>query len=347
MSHPTHRAIALYSGGLDSTLAILAVMRQGIEVTAVTFLTHFGCDISDRSSCSRNPFAAAGKFGFEVKLCHLADKFIEIVKNPKFGHGKNMNPCMDCRVLMLREAHEFMRMTNAEFLITGEVLGQRPMSQRRDALHIIDREAGLKGLVLRPLSAQLMNPTVPEDQGIIKRELLYGFSGRSRKPQIALAAEFGLTEYPAPAGGCLLTEPNYSHRLRELLTYDPIPSVEELSLLRLGRHFRLSPDCYVVVGRNRTENESLAGIAGDSGTRLRVRGHGSPLALVRGDAGNEQIMTAAALCARYSDAKGLPAVEVSVFDGRNRFLLNVVPANDADIERYIVGRKNSERLAVT
>jgi tRNA-specific 2-thiouridylase len=194
-------AVALYSGGLDSTLAILVVLRQGVEVKAVTFLNHFGCDISDRSSCSKNPFSAAEQFGFEVKLSHLSEKFIEIVKNPKFGHGKNMNPCMDCRILMLKEAKEFMNMTGAAFIITGEVLGQRPMSQRRDALDVIDREAGLKGHVLRPLSAKLMKPTIAEEKGIVERGLLYDFSGRSRKPQIALAEEFGLTDYPAPAGG--------------------------------------------------------------------------------------------------------------------------------------------------
>ncbi|MDA8085103.1 MAG: 7-cyano-7-deazaguanine synthase, partial [Nitrospiraceae bacterium] len=134
------KAIALLSGGLDSTLAILVVKNLGVDVTAVTFLTHFGCDISDTSSCSKNPFPAAEKFGFKVKLCHLAGKFIDIVKKPKFGHGKNMNPCIDCRILMLREAGELMRLTGADFVVTGEVLGQRPMSQRRETFPLIDRE---------------------------------------------------------------------------------------------------------------------------------------------------------------------------------------------------------------
>jgi tRNA U34 2-thiouridine synthase MnmA/TrmU len=176
------KAIALYSGGLDSTLAILVAMRQGIEVTAITFLTHFGCDISDKSSCSKNPFAASEKFGFEVKLCHLADKFIEIVKRPKFGYGKNMNPCIDCRILMLKEAKELMRMSGADFIITGEVLGQRPMSQRIDTFSSIDKEAGLEGYVLRPLSARLLKPTIPEQSAIVVRDRLYNLHGRSRKP---------------------------------------------------------------------------------------------------------------------------------------------------------------------
>jgi tRNA-specific 2-thiouridylase len=296
------RAIALYSGGLDSTLAILAVLRQGIEVTAVTFLNHFGCEISDRSSCSRDPYAAATRFGFEVKLCHLSEKFIEIVKHPKFGHGKNMNPCMDCRILMLKEAKEFMAMTGAEFIITGEVLGQRPMSQRRDALNIIDREAGLKGGVLRPLSAKLLKPTAVEERGVVRRDLLYAFGGRSRKPQIALAAEFGLTTYPAPAGGCLLTEPNYANRLAELLAHDPDPSLADLHLLRLGRHFRVAQGFKVVVGRDQRENAALTTLADRETTVLRVPDCGSPVTLVRGCEDDDVIRFAASVCARYSDA---------------------------------------------
>jgi tRNA U34 2-thiouridine synthase MnmA/TrmU len=342
--HPARpvKAVALYSGGLDSTLAILTVLRQGIEVKAVTFLNHFGCDISDKSSCSKDPFSAAEKFGFEVKLCHLADKFIQIVKNPKFGHGKNMNPCMDCRILMLREAREFMEMTGAEFLITGEVIGQRPMSQRRDALDIIDREAGLRGQILRPLCAKLMKPTIMEEKGIVNRDLLYDFSGRSRKPQMALAAEFGLTDYPAPAGGCLLTEPNYSFRLRELLDHDADPSLEDLALLRLGRHFRASHGCKIIVGRNRSENEAMLSLEADS-VLLRVEDYASPIVLVRGDATEELIQIAASLCARYSDARHLGAVEVKVVDGGKVFRLRVVPAEDGLIEQYKIEKKEKKK----
>lgn len=340
------RAVALYSGGLDSSLAILTVLRQGIEVKAVTFLNHFGCEISDRSSCSRNPFSAAEKFGFEVKLCHLSEKFIEIVKNPKFGHGKNMNPCMDCRILMLKEAREFMDMTGAEFIITGEVLGQRPMSQRRDALDIIDREAGLKGHVLRPLSAKLLKPTIAEEKGIVERSLLYDFNGRSRKPQIALAEEFGLTDYPAPAGGCLLTEPHYSYRLKELFLHDPNPSLLDLQLLRVGRHFRLKPGCKIIVGRDSEENETLLKMASGAGPLLRVPGHGSPITLVRGSTEDEAIMTAAAICARYSDAKNLPVVDVKVMSDNNELILNVTPADSGTIEDLKIEKTAGKRLSL-
>jgi tRNA-specific 2-thiouridylase len=339
-----HRAVALYSGGLDSTLAIIAVLRQGIEVKAVTFMNHFGCDVSDRSSCSKNPFAAAEKFGFEVKMSHLSGKFIDIVKNPKFGHGKNMNPCVDCRILMLREAKEFMEMTGAEFIITGEVLGQRPMSQRRDSLNIIDREAGLKGIVLRPLSAKLLKPTSAEEEGMVDRELLYDFGGRSRKPQIALAAEFGLTEYPAPAGGCLLTEPNYAYRLRELLDHNPDPSPLDLQLLRVGRHFRISPECKAIVGRDQSENEALRKLTDDRSPLMRVLEHGSPLTLLRGRTDEQAISIAAALCARYSDGRRLDAVDVMVVSGVAEGLrLRVVPAADFIIEEFKIEKKVRDR----
>jgi len=339
------RAVALYSGGLDSTLAILAVMKQGIEVKAVTFMNHFGCDISDRSSCSKDPFSAARKFGFEVKLCHLSEKFIDIVKNPRFGHGKNMNPCVDCRILMLKEAREFMDMTGAQFLVTGEVLGQRPMSQRRDALDIIDREAGLRGLVLRPLSARVLRPTVPEERGLVDRGLLYGFSGRSRKPQMALAKELGLTDYPAPAGGCLLTEPNYSYRLKELLEHDPEPSLQAFHLLRLGRHFRLSGECKVIVGRDQTENEGILRLAGEEDTLLRVSGYGSPMTLIKGKRDDHSIMTAASICARYSDARHLDEADVRVSFRGEEFSLKVAPAGSNIIEELMIGKKDKKGRA--
>ncbi|OGW24031.1 MAG: hypothetical protein A2X59_09905 [Nitrospirae bacterium GWC2_42_7] len=339
--HSSIKAVALYSGGLDSTLAILAVLKQGIEVRAVTFLNHFGCGIEEKSSCSKDPFSAAVKFGFDVRLSHLSEKFIEIVKNPKFGHGRNMNPCMDCRILMLREIKEYMNMTGAEFVITGEVLGQRPMSQRRDALDIIDRESGLKGYILRPLSAKLLKPTIPEEKGIINRELLYAFGGRSRKPQMSLAREFGLTDYPAPAGGCLLTEPNYSHRLKELLEYDQNPSVEDLLLLKLGRHFRMSSECKVIVGRNEDENNSLFAISGNKWTYMIAENCGSPVTVIRGEAGEEIIHTAAAICARYSDAGALNIVDVSIYKGEDRYQLTVSPAKKDIIDNFRIEWKKT------
>lgn len=328
------KAIALYSGGLDSTLAILVAKRQGIDVTAITFLTHFGCDISDRSSCSKNPFSSAEKFGFEVKLCHLADKFIEIVKKPKFGHGKNMNPCIDCRVLMLKEAKEFMRMAGADFIITGEVLGQRPMSQRRDTFPIIDKESGLEGYVLRPLSAKMLKPTIHEQMKFVDRENLYDFHGRSRKPQMKLAEEFGLTEYPAPAGGCLLTDPMYSYRIKELLTYNPSPSLKEINLLRIGRHFRLSKNCKIVVGRDENENNKIQTLAAKDDYLMYVENYGSPLTIICSNAAEDELKIAASICARYSDAKSLLEVAVTVFKSDSKFIIKTKPADDSILNTY-------------
>ena len=337
------KAIALFSGGLDSTLAILSILRQGIDVTAITFLTHFGCDVSDKSSCSKDPFSAAEKFGFEVKLCHLADKFIEIVKNPAHGHGRNMNPCIDCRILMLKEAKELMNITGADFIITGEVIGQRPMSQMRNTLAMIDKKAGVSGIVLRPLSAKLLEPTISETKGLVDRDKLHDFHGRSRKQQMALAKEYGLTDYPMPAGGCLLTEPNYSFRLRELLNYNPNPSLKDLHLLRTGRHFRVSPSCKIIVGRDEKDNDKIESLAGEGDYILSVENVGSPVTLLTGDGSQDFINLAAAICARYSDAKHLPFVEVCVYSKGERVVLKVSPATEEVIERYRVQMPESKK----
>lgn len=343
------RAIALLSGGLDSTLAVLLMRRQGVEVTAVTFLTHFGCEAGDTSSCSSDSTANAHTYGFDVKLCHLADKFISIVKNPKYGHGKNMNPCIDCRILMLREAKSLMEITGADFVVTGEVLGQRPMSQRRNTLPLIDREAALTGYVLRPLSARLLPPTVAESEGLVDRERLCDFRGRTRKPQMALAAEFGLTDYPAPAGGCLLTDPVYSHRLSELLEHEglePGPGLRDFHLLRVGRHFRLPGGAKAVVGRNKEENERVEALAGQGDHMLKVEGWGSPLTLVQGRAGGDDLMRAASLTARYSDAKRLPIVEVSVTGPEGSFVLNAGPAGDYELDSLRIEKKAGGKVRV-
>ncbi|NOX20808.1 MAG: hypothetical protein GXO99_06070 [Nitrospirae bacterium] len=345
-------AVALLSGGLDSTLAILVLLKQNIEVKAITFLTQFGCDISDRSSCSRNPFPAAEKYGFEVKLSHLADKFLEIVKNPKYGHGKNMNPCIDCRILMLKEAKVYMDLIGADFLVTGEVLGQRPMSQRRECFPMIDREAGVEGLVLRPLSAKLLPPTIPEQKGLVDREKLYGFKGRTRKPQMALAEELGLVDYPSPAGGCLLTEPIYSVRLKDLLEHNPDPSYNDIHLLRVGRHFRLSPEAKVIIGRNKEENDQLKTLVEDGDLMMRVDGVGSPITVMRGTPGSDEIRLAASMTARYSDAKRQPQVTVTVFNKEGLlYKIDVQPAEDALLDRYRIHyeprkKKKRKRAAV-
>lgn len=330
----TRRAIALFSGGLDSTLAILLILRQRIEVTAITFLTHFGCDITDKSSCSKDPAPIASRFGFDMKLFHLGEKFIEIVKNPHYGHGRNMNPCIDCRVLMLREAKTLMEMIGADFVITGEVLGQRPMSQRRDTLDLIARESGLRGFLLRPLSAKFLPVTFPELKGIVNRENLLSISGRSRKMQTFLAREFGLDDYPAPSSGCLLTDPIYSRRLKDLLRHTSNPDFDDFNLLKIGRHFRPSGGCKIIVGRNKEENLKLRKMKGQRNILMDAKGAGSPLVLLKGEDSKRFIDLGASLCARYSDLKNNPEVSVALTDGQGETVIRVIPADQDTIEKY-------------
>jgi len=334
-----YRAIALFSGGLDSTLSILTVLRQGIKVTALKFLTPFDHEISDMSSYCKNLSLTAEQFGFDIRICELSAELLEIVKKPKFGYGKNMNPCIDCRILMLKAAKDFMKKIEADFIISGEVLGQRPMSQRKNILYLIDKEAGVTDYVLRPLSAKLLGMTVSECRGIIKRDMLYDFRGRSRKPQMAIAKEFGLTDYPAPAGGCLLTEPNYALRLKDLLTCNPDCDCDDLSLLKIGRHFRFSPSCKIIVGRNKAENEKISSLSA-RGCLLNVEGYGSPTTLIVGEITDEALMVAASLCARYSDAKKLSEVEVTVIKEGKMSKLKTIPRVDNMIETLRIEPKS-------
>ncbi|MBD3381332.1 MAG: DUF814 domain-containing protein [candidate division Zixibacteria bacterium] len=336
MTDKKAKCVALFSGGLDSSLAVLSMLEQDIEVTALLFLTHFGCDIVDKSSCSQNPEPMAEKFGFKVKLMHLGQKFIDIVKNPKHGYGKNMNPCVDCRILMLREAKEFMRMSGADFLITGEVLGQRPKSQMRNSLNLVEKEAGVEGTLLRPLSAKLLEPTIPEQQGLVDREKLFDFNGRSRKPQMELAKKYGLEDYPTPAAGCLLTDPGYSKKLKDLLTYKQDVTFDDLNLLRVGRHFRINPQVKMVVGRKEEENDRIEACAGNGDIMLEAKGTGSPIVLLRGTSGPQEIEIAARTTARYCDDKHEAQVEITVTDTKsdNEYKLTVAPYDLKDIDRF-------------
>jgi tRNA U34 2-thiouridine synthase MnmA/TrmU len=334
MTEKKAKCVALFSGGLDSSLAVLTMLEQGVEVTALMFLTHFGCDLEDKSSCSQNPQPIAEKFGFQLKLMHLGEKFIEIVKNPKHGYGKNMNPCIDCRILMLKEAREFMQMIDADFLISGEVLGQRPKSQMRNSLNLIEREAGVEGILLRPLSAKLLEPTIPEQQGLVDREKLLDFNGRSRKPQMKLADKYGLSDYPTPAAGCLLTDHGYSARLKDLLTYKPDICFEDLNLLRVGRHFRLNPEVKMVVGRNQEENDKIESYADSSDTLLEARQTGSPIVLLRGKPDDESVMIAARTTARYCDQKNETKVEITVTRSDRDYKLQVAPFELRQIDKY-------------
>ncbi len=303
------KAIALLSGGLDSTLAIKVVLEQGIEVEALNFITLF-CRCTAKGSTCLASQKAAQTLGIGLKVMNISEEFLSVVKHPKYGYGKNVNPCLDCRILMFKKGCEYMNQDGASFIVTGEVLGERPMSQRREAMQIIERESGLQGLILRPLSAKLLPLTVPEKKGWITRERMLAITGRSRKPQIKLASDYGINDYPCPAGGCLLTDPGFALRMKDLMKNKPDFSLNDVHLLKLGRHFRLTPLAKVVVGRNEEENGKILSLVKEGDTVLRVKNVPGPLALARGEVDHQAILQSAIITAKYSKAKFLPGVEV-------------------------------------
>ena len=252
-------AIALLSGGLDSALAIHLVKRQGIEVTALHFASFFSpLDLTKEDSPVQ---ILAKNLGVPLIVMQKGDDFVELIRNPRYGLGKNLNPCIDCRIYTFVRAKKLMEDMGASFIVTGEVAGQRPMSQRKNTMRLIDKRSGCEGLVLRPLSAKILPATIPETQGLVDRERLLGVTGRGRKTQLALAAELGLTGYSPPAGGCLLTDPGFARRLRDLLDDSVDISKSDLELLRVGRHIRLRPGLKIVVGRNEDENIRITDLA--------------------------------------------------------------------------------------
>ncbi len=302
------KCIAMFSGGLDSIVSAKLVQSMGIEVVAVNFYSIFFSHEKAERYAREN--------GITLHSFDVSKEYVKMLRNPKYGYGRHMNPCIDCKILMLKMARKYAKKIGAKFIITGEVLGQRPMSQHKPALGLIEKESGLKGKLLRPLSAKLLPETEAEKKGWVDREKLMGFEGRKRSGQEELAKKLGVKSFPSPAGGCLLCEEHISAKLKELFSRKKNASLKDVELLKLGRHFKCGQS-RIVVGRNKDDNSAILAIAGKSDYIFEVEGVGSPVTLLRGRKTSAAVKTAAELTARYSSAPD-GNVEVSCKKLRNR-----------------------------
>ena len=296
------KALGLLSGGLDSSLAALCLKRQGVEVTAISFVTPF--------FGSSKAELAAKQMGIPLIVENISEVHLAMLKNPQYGYGKNMNPCIDCHAMMFRLAGEIMAEQGFDFLFSGEVLGQRPMSQNSNALRSVANYSGHPDRIIRPLSAKLLPVTPMEELGLVDRDQLLDIQGRSRKPQEALAKEWGLTDFPSSGGGCLLTEIHFSDRLRDLVKHQPDCNVDDVELLKIGRQFRLSEQSKLTLGRHQKDNDAIRAANKSDYIILRTPGVSGPLGLVSGTPSEEDLQTAGAILATYGKGKDQAEVEV-------------------------------------
>ncbi|RPI74727.1 MAG: tRNA 4-thiouridine(8) synthase ThiI [Desulfobacteraceae bacterium] len=321
------KALAVFSGGLDSMLAAAWVRSLGIAVQAVFFESPFFTSARAQRS--------ARVLDLPFKVFPITTSLLEILKNPKHGFGGNMNPCIDCHALMIRRAGELLAAEEADFIITGEVLGQRPMSQNKQALRVVAAESGFGERVLRPLSAKLLPPTLPEEKGWIKKEDLLDIQGRSRKPQMALAQKMGIQDYPAPAGGCLLTDPIFALRLRDLFSSKSEFALYEIELLKSGRHFRLGPAVKLIVGRNKADNQAIEALAGVQDLMIKTVSVPGPTALMIGAATPAMEETAARITAAYSDLQAGQETAMRLTRSGDEQLI-LIPAGAKEIFRNLL-----------
>jgi len=327
------KAIVLLSGGLDSILAARMMLEQGVEVTAVNFSARL-CMCGAKSEGESQAESAAKMLKIPIETIDITDDFIEIIKNPRYGHGANINPCIDCKIYMLKHAKAMMGEIEASFLVTGEVLGERPMSQRKDALNLIEKRAEVKGILLRPLTAKNLEPTRPEIEGIVDREKLLDIKGRSRKPQMALAEKFGITEYPNPAGGCLLTDPGFAKRVKDAIAHNEF-SIGNIAILSVGRHFRLSDHARLVVGRDANENSILLSLAGSDDTVFKLKDRQGPISILIGVRDEGLVKKAAGIAAYHTKFRGEESVAVNYWNGGSlqKTTILVKPAKIEEIEK--------------
>ncbi|MGI0089274.1 MAG: tRNA (5-methylaminomethyl-2-thiouridylate)-methyltransferase [Nitrosopumilaceae archaeon] len=327
------KVVALLSGGLDSRLAVKMMQKQGFEVEAVAIKTPF-CDFDCGRGCGFEIRETADQLGIKLKTVYLGDEYIEMLKHPKHGFGSGMNPCIDCRAMMFEAGKKHMEEIGAEFIISGEVLGQRPMSQHAPALKTIEKESGLEGKIVRPLSAALLPPTEPELKGLIKREDLGKIRGRSRKDQLKMAQEFGIENPPNAGGGCLLTDPAFAIRAKDLFKHTETPTTNDIDLLKIGRHFRFDAKTKLIVGRNQDENEVIKSLALDRDVLLEAKDHVGPVTLLRGENAQAHLEISAAITLRYSDApKDVSSIVTVQKDGK-KSELSVKPAVEPAYLQY-------------
>lgn len=292
------RALGLLSGGLDSSLAVKLILDQGLDVEAVNFVSPF-C-LCGKGGCGAAQVAK--NLHVPLKTISVGEEYLRIVRKPRFGYGKNMNPCVDCRIFMLKKAKKYAKEMGASFIFTGEVLGQRPMSQQLRTLGIIEKEAGLKDQIVRPLSAKLLPPTEAEKRGLVKRDKFLEIEGRARKTQLKLAQELNVTDYSCPSGGCLLTYREFACKLRDLFDHKKRVSLRDVQLLKIGRHFRFGKN-KIIVGRNEAENHLLLRMRMASDYCFEAQDTGSPMTLLQGPKTRTAIEKAAELTAYHSDKK--------------------------------------------
>ncbi|MBI4978080.1 MAG: hypothetical protein HZC28_11385 [Spirochaetes bacterium] len=312
-------AIALLSGGLDSQVAVKMILEQGIAVTAIKFTSPF-CTCDSGGVC--HSAVAAKAFNIPLVTIPKGLEYLDVVRSPEHGYGRAMNPCIDCRIFILKKAAAYAASVGAAFLFTGEVLDQRPMSQHRRALDVIEEESGLRGKLLRPLSARLLPPTEAELSGMVDRNRLGAIHGRSRGEQMALAKSFSIADYPCSAGGCLLTEKAFALRLKDLFEHNNSLEMRDVTMLKVGRHFRYQ-GAKVIVGKNKLQNEHLLTARRTGEVYLETLGIPGPSALLSGDVNDTTILFAAEAAASYADA-GNEAVEVLIDDGIAKNTLYVI-----------------------
>jgi tRNA-specific 2-thiouridylase len=326
------KALGLLSGGLDSTLAVKLLLDQGVEVEAINFVSPF-C-LCGKGGCGAS--GVAKEFGIPLKVVNVGEEYLRVVREPKHGYGRNMNPCIDCRIFMLKKAKKYARQIGASFIFTGEVLNERPMSQHLRALETIEKDAGLKGKILRPLSAKLLPETIAERRRLVDRQKLSDIRGRSRKRQFELAKKHNVVDYPCPAGGCLLTYKEFADKLRDLFRHKKRVSLKDVALLKSGRHFRFAEN-KIIVGRNEAENRTLLQLKAPNDYRFEVPDCGSPTTILQGPKTRKAINKAAALTAYYSDNK---AKGILVRFGTNDLAKSttVSAPNQSEVEKLRVTR---------